>query len=135
MKRILIATLLAAFVAMNPAVVRAADKPTEKAAEGNKGKRPMGRPTSGTIKSFDKATETLTLEGEKAQTFLVTSTTRIMKDGKSATTDALVAGEKVGLFVRTNAVGKVEAVSIRIGQMPRRGGPADKSKGEEKKAQ
>ena len=58
-----------------------------------------------------------------------------MKDGKPATIEALVAGEKVGLFVRSNAVGQVEAVSIRIGQMPRRGGPADKSKGEDKKTQ
>ena len=134
MKRLLSAAFVATFITGTTLAGLAADKPAEKPAEGNKGKRPAVRPFRGTVKSFDKTSQTLTLDGEKAQPVLVTSTTRIYKEGKQATTDALTAGETVMVFARENADGKLEATNIRVGKpAARSGAPAEKPKGEEKK--
>jgi hypothetical protein len=134
MKRLLIAALLATFVTGTTLVSLAADPPAEKAGDANKGKRPAGRPFRGTVKSFDKTSQTLTLEGEKPQTVLITSTTRFYKEGKQATTESLTAGETVMGFGRDNADGKLEALTIRVGKpAPRNVPPAEKGKGEEKK--
>ena len=132
MKRLIIAALLATFVTGTTLASLAADKPAEKAAEGSKGKRTAT--LRGTVKSFDKTSQVLTLDGEKAQAFLVTSTTRIYKEGKAATTEVLTTGETVMGFARENADGKLEALTIRVGKpAPRSGAPGDKPKGEEKK--
>ena len=134
MKRLLIAALLATFVTGTTLGSLAADPPAEKAGDANKGKRPAGRPFRGTVKSFDKTSQTLTLEGEKPQTVLITSTTRFYKEGKQATTESLTAGETVMGFGRDNADGKLEALTIRVGKpAPRNVPPAEKGKGEEKK--
>jgi hypothetical protein len=133
MKKTLIVALLAAFVAAFTVNSYAADKPADKPGDAKKSPRAAGRPFRGTIKSFDKATQTLTLEGEKAQAVTVTSATRIVKDAKPATTDALTAGEMVSGYGR-EVEGKLEAVTIRVGKpTPRPAAPADKPKGEEKK--
>ena len=133
MKKTLIAALLTAFVAAVTVNSYAAEQPADKPGDTKKSPRAAGRPFRGTIKSFDKATQTLTLEGEKAQTVVVTSATRIVKDAKPATTDALTAGELVAGYGR-EVEGKLEAVSIRVGKpAPRSGAPAEKPKGDEKK--
>lgn len=134
MKRVLLATVLAACVAGAPCTLWAAEQPAQKPAETQKAPKAKTRPFRGTVKSFDKTAMTITLEGEKEDTICITSQTRIFKDGKPATTDAITAGEQVRGFARQGAEGKWEAASLYLGQPPARKGPAgDKGKGIEKK--
>jgi hypothetical protein len=134
MKRLLITALLTAFISGTSFVTLAAEAPAEKAGETAKGKRPTGRPFRGTIKSFDKASQTLTLDGDQSPVILITSGTRLYKDGKQATTETLTVGEMVMGFGRDATEGKIEALTIRVGKPPARGpAPGEKGKGEEKK--
>ena len=123
MKRVLIAAILAACVAGTPVALNAADKPADKPAEGKKEARPKNRPLRGTVKSFDKAAKSVTLEGEKGDTILVTAQTRIFKDSKPGTTEDLKPGESLRGFARENAEGKWEAISIYLGKPAPRGVP------------
>lgn len=126
MKKVFLAAVLAAFAFSISLPAPAADKPSDKAAEKEaKGKF---RPFNGKIKEVDKTAKTIKLEGEKAQTFMITSDTKIQKDGKSATLDDVTVGETVGGRARENADGKWEATSLRLGQKP-----AKEPKDEEKK--
>ena len=134
MKRILIAAILGACVAGAPLTLSAADAPAEKPAQGNKAARPKFRPFRGTIKSFDKVAKSITLQGEKGDTILVTSQTKVWKDGKPATTEEITAGELVRGAAKEGAEGKWEAMSVYLGQPPARKAPS-KSKDGEKKTQ
>ena len=75
------------------------------------------RPFHGKIKEADKQAKSIVLEGEKAQTFQITTETRISKEGKPATFDELTAGETVGGRAQEND-GKWDAVTINIGKPP-----------------
>lgn len=135
MKKALIATILATCVAALPVALSAADKPAEKPAEGKKDARPKSRAIRGTVKSFDKAAKSVTLEGEKGDTFFITSQTVIRgKDGKPGTTEDIKPGELIrGGFARENAEGKWEAASLYLGKpAPRPAPPGGKGKEGEK---
>ena len=71
----------------------------------------------GKIKEADKRAQSIVLDGEKAQMFLITSETRLSKEGKPATFDELTAGETVGGRAQEKD-GKWEAVAINIGKPP-----------------
>jgi hypothetical protein len=110
--RTLTAILAAGFLAT---AIFAAEKSSPSAAQQTK---PKYRPFHGTIKSFDKAAKTLTLNGPKAQTFLIISETKINKDGKPAGLEALVAGETLGGRARQAADGRWEALTLNVGKKP-----------------
>ena len=80
--------------------------------------KPKFRPFNGTIKSFDKTARTVTLNGAKAQTFAIIAETKINKDGKPSTVEALVAGETVGGRARQTADGRWEALTLNLGKKP-----------------
>ena len=103
--------------------VMAADKPAEKKAGADEHFRPF----RGTIKSVDKGARTITLEGEKAQTFAVAAETKISKDGKPAAFADLAVGEAVGGRAKETADGKWTVVTLNAGKKPS-AKPAEKEK-------
>ena len=105
----------------------------KKGGDGKKEGRAKYRPFTGKIKEVNKTAKTLTLEGEKAQTFQVTSETRISKESNPATFDDLTVGESVGGRAYNNE-GKWEAVKINIGTLAVRGGKHKKEKEQSKPA-
>jgi|GEM_PF-1491839 hypothetical protein len=131
MKRIVAPTFLAAWLIACLGLLWAADEPTnkppEQPAEQQKAARPKFRSFRGTIKAFDKTAMTLTVEGEQAETFHLTSQTRIWKEGQPATLDALTAGEMVRGAARQGAEGRWEAMSLYLGKpVLRKAPPAQK---------
>ena len=102
--------ITAVFVASLSASAADKDKPAEK--------NEHFRPFRGTIKSVDNGARTITLDGEKAQTFAIASDTKINKDGKPAAFADLVAGEAVGGRAKETADGKWTAVTINAGKRP-----------------
>ncbi len=130
--------------------IRAADKPDEKPAtppEAAKKPRSRGIPFTGKLGAVDQVAKTITVKGkEKDRVFQITSQTRIMKAGKSATLEDGVVGEDVSGSARQAAEGKMEAVSVRFGPRPEgegaKGGdkakpkvdPKVEPKGDDKKA-
>ena len=92
--------------------------------------KPKFRPFNGKIKAVDKAGKTITLEGEKAQVFQITSETKITKDKKPATLEEMTVGDRVGGRAREEGEGKWVALVLNAGL------PAAKpAKDEEKKPQ
>ena len=77
-----------------------------------KPKKHEGLVFRGTVSAIDAKAMTLTVE---TRTFAVTSDTKIIKDGKSATLADGVVGELVsGTYRKTND-GKLNAISIHFG--------------------
>jgi len=127
--KILYATLVASLI-LGANYSLAADKPAAKPAESKQVEKAKYRPFNGKIKAVDAAS--ITLEGEKAQTFQVTSVTKIQKDKKPATAADLKVGDYVGGRAREMADGKWEAVTLNVG-VKAVGKPAEKPKKEEAK--
>jgi hypothetical protein len=131
MKKLILATLLMTLALGTSVSLSAADKPADKPAEGKPAESkpaPKFRPFRGKVASTDKTAKSITLEGEKAQTFLITSQTRIFKDRKPATFDEIMAGEMVGGRAQEKD-SKWEAVTINVG-IP--AAPAKPKEGEKK---
>jgi hypothetical protein len=116
--------VLAFFIQSSFAAEKQAKTPPTSAQQA----KPKFRPFHGTIKSFDKAAKTVTLNGAKAQTFAVIAETKINKDGKPATVEALVAGETLGGRARQAPDGRWEALTLNVGKKP-----ANPTKAEPKK--
>lgn len=116
-KTLLTTGLLAAVFATSTITTPAQDKKPAAAGDAKKG-NPNGMPFNGKINGIDKAAKTINIGKEKKRTISITSETKITKDGKAATLNDAVVGEKVGGFARENADGKLEAVSLRIGDKP-----------------
>lgn len=95
--------------------LRAAEQPAGAAAAAKKQDKAKYRPFRGTIKAMDKAAKTITLEGEKAQQFVVNADTQIKKEGKAAALDNLAVGDRLGGRARENAAGQWEALTINVG--------------------
>ena len=66
----------------------------------------------GTVSAIDVKAMTLTVE---TRTFAVTSDTKIIKDGKSATLADGVVGEQVSGAYKKTDDGKLNAISIHFG--------------------
>lgn len=115
MKKLLIAIVCAGVLLGTNLNLLAADKPAEKKPAVKKEQAAKTRPFNGVIKAVDQSAKTITLEGEKAQTFSVTSETKIMKAGKPATLADLAVGDKVGGRAKETADGKWEALTINAG--------------------
>jgi len=87
-------------------------------------------PFGGTLSAVDKTAMTITVKKKEAEkTFQITSTTKITKAGKPAMLNDAVVGEDCGVFYKKTADGKLEALSLRLGAKPEKGG---EKKAEEK---
>jgi Cu/Ag efflux protein CusF len=117
MKKLILATLIVPMALGTSLSLQAADKPADKPAEAKPAETkpaPKFRPFRGKVSTTDKTAKSITLEGEKAQTFLITSQTRIFKDRKPATFDDIMAGDMVGGRAQEKD-SKWEAVTINVG--------------------
>jgi hypothetical protein len=74
------------------------------------------RPFHGTIKTVNKAAQTIVLRGEKAQTFKVLRETKIRRDGKPIGFEDIVVGDTLGGFARQAPAGHWEALTLNFGQ-------------------
>ena len=117
MKKLFTLAVLVASVACVSSGLRAAegskDKPSQSPGSDNK---PKQMPFRGKVSAVDKSAKTVTLEGkDKGRTYQITSATKITKDGKPAVLDAVTVGESVGGLAKSNAAGKWEVVTLRVG--------------------
>ena len=87
------------------------------APEGPKITKSKPLPFAGKLGAVDKVAKTITLDEKTkpGRTFEVNSETRIMKDGKPATLDDGVVGERVRGSYTKSADGKLEAHTISFG--------------------
>ena len=132
MKKLLIAVALTAALVASSSLARAADpaaKPAGAAKTEKAGKPGKQMPFKGKVSAVDKVAKSVTLEGkEKARQFLVTSESRINKDGKPALFDDIHVGDSVGGLARANASGEWEIVTLNSGIK------SGKSKADDKKS-
>jgi len=111
--KITLMTLLAAAVLGVPTGVSAQTN----APEGPKITKSKPLPFAGKLGAVDKVAKTFTLDEKTkpGRTFEVTSETRIMKNGKPATLDDGMTGERVRGSYTKSADGKLEAHTISFG--------------------
>jgi hypothetical protein len=117
MKSILTLLIVAVFTALFNINAISADKPADKKTEKADPQEKF-RPFHGTIKSVDKVAMTITLEGQSAQKFAITSETKINKDGKPVAFADLVVGDTVGGRARETGEGKWTAMTLNAGKRP-----------------
>jgi hypothetical protein len=96
------------------------EKPAEKSggAQGETNKAPNPNrtvPFRGKVDAVDKQAKTVTVG---TRVFHVTAETRIQKDGKAATLADFVVGEPIRGSLRQTEDGKLNAVSLSLGQKP-----------------
>ena len=128
MRRVITAIIMAALFSGASLSLQAADQPADKAPDGKKETPEKFKGFNGKVKSVDKVAKSITLEGDKAQTLQITSETRISKDRRPATLDAVTAGDHVTGRAREGADGKWEALTLNDALPPKA-----KLKSEEKK--
>ena len=113
--KITVLSLFAAALVAMPALSRAegtnASASPSQAAPA-KPKKHEGLVFRGTVSAIDVKAMTLTVE---TRTFAVTSDTKIIKDGKSATLADGVVGEQVSGAYKKTDDGKLTAISIHFG--------------------
>ena len=114
---IAVLSLFAAALVAMPALSRAAVTSTNAPASPSqaapaKPKKHEGLVFRGTVSAIDAKAMTLTVE---TRTFAVTSDTKIIKDGKSATLADGVVGEQVSGTYKKTDDGKLTAISIHFG--------------------
>ena len=74
-------------------------------------------PFHGNLKAVDTSAKTLTVG---TLTLQITADTKIIKDGKSATLSDGVVGESVGGAYKKTADGKLDAVTVHFGAIPKK---------------
>jgi hypothetical protein len=124
MKRIVIAFTLACSLLLLPGTTRAADESTAPAAANNTRteKKPKQMPFRGKLVAVDAAAGTITLQGkEKNRSLLVSTTTKISRDGKPVTLETVKAGESVGGLAKATPSGEWEVVTLNVGIKPGKG--------------
>jgi len=112
MKTFILAILVAATAAVSTLPSAAADP---KPAGEPKTAPARSLPFHGKIDSVDKQARTVTV-GDRV--FHITSTTRIIKEGKPATLDDAKVGEDVAGAYRQSAEKQMNLVSLRLGAKP-----------------
>jgi hypothetical protein len=119
-----IASLLA--IALLGAVISAHAESTNATtkAEAKTAKKHESVPFKGTIGAVDATGMTFTLDNKDGskRTFHVTATTKIQKDGKTATLSEFTAGEKVTGSYKKGSDGN-DAVSLYAGEKPKTEAP------------
>jgi len=120
-----IAVLASTMFVWTPFIQAGDDQPADAPKPAKKAK---GMPLNGKVSAVDKTAKTVTIgETEKARVLQITSETRIYKNNKPGTFDDIVVGEHIGAYVRPNADGKMEIVTLKTGLA------TPKTKPEEKK--
>jgi hypothetical protein len=114
--KITVLSLFAAALVAMPALSRAEGTSTNAPASSDqtpaKPKKHEGLVFRGTVSAIDAKAMTLTVE---TRTFAVTSDTKIIRDGKSATLADGVVGEQVSGAYKKTSDGKLNATSIHFG--------------------
>ena len=72
------------------------------------------RPFRGTIRIVNKASQTIVLKGEKAQTFKIIPESKIRRDGKPIGFEDIVVGDTLGGFARQAPAGHWEALTLNF---------------------
>jgi len=121
MKRIFVCLIAGFLVCGSGRWLQAAGAVTNAPAKGTPSKG-RGLPFHGNIAAVDKVTKTITMRGEKHRVFYVTPQTKINKDKSPATLNALAVGDYVGGYAREKADGKLELVTLNIGEAVGKGG-------------
>ncbi len=111
MPRLLLATLVATLMLLPKPGLAAASSGDNPCAP-KKEEKARGRVFNGRIKVVDKSA--IILEGPKAQTFQITSATKINKAGKPATIADLKPGDTVGGYAREMPDGKWGTVTLNV---------------------
>lgn len=106
-----LAFIAAALVAA-PSLSRAADSTNAPAAQTPAPKKHAGTPFHGKVAAVDAAAMTFTVG---TTTIVITSATKITKDGKPAVFGDITVGENVTGFSKKDEAGKVTAASVKIG--------------------
>jgi hypothetical protein len=88
--------------------------PPVPAATASTNTAPRRIPFVGTVSSIDKTNKTITLEGPKKQVIRITATTKISKDKRPATFDAITVGIKVSGTRVQKEGGVLEAVTLNV---------------------
>ena len=83
---------------------------------------------TGKVSAVDTTAATVTVG---KTTVNITSETKITKDGKPATLADITVGEKIGGAYKKDEAGKMNAVSIRIGEKPEKEGKKTKPEAKE----
>lgn len=73
------------------------------------------RPFRGTIKTINKAAQSIVLKGEKAQTFKIIAETKINRDGKPVGFEDIAVGDTLGGFARQAPDGHWDALKLNLG--------------------
>ncbi len=123
--------LMLAWGALSQDTVPASSGGAENKSVAPATKTEKGYPFRGKLKSIDRNAMTFTLAGkEKDRVFQVTSETKFVRDGKTATLAQGVEGEEVGGYARNLEGGKIQALTVRFGaaaSAPAKAGSASKS--------
>jgi len=114
LRKITLASILAAVMVGMPARLMADDSTTNKPAKPHA----TGSRFFGKLSAVDATAKTITVENKTMakRTFDITSETKIMKEGKPATLSDGVVGEDVGGTFATGADGKLTAKTVRFGK-------------------
>lgn len=130
-KQITLFAIIAAALVAAPAVLRAEDKPAAPEASqsaDHAAKKKGVVPFHGKVAAVDTTAATVTVG---KTTVNITSETKITKDGKPATLTDITVGEKIGGAYKKDEAGKMNAVSIRIGEKPAKEGKKAKKEDKE----
>ena len=114
-KKISVLVLTAALLWSSDKSILAAGAVTNAPAKGAPSKG-RGLPFHGNVAAVDKAGKTITMRGEKHRVFYVTPQTKINKDKNPATLNAVAVGDYVGGYAREKADGKLELVTLNVGE-------------------
>lgn len=108
------ATQSAAQTTNKPAPSKKSATDTPESSKGEK--KPAAGPFHGKLASVDQTAKTISV-GKR--TFLITSETKIKKEGKPATLQDGVVGEEVSGYVKPNDAGKLVATTVNFGPKPK----------------
>lgn len=101
---------LSAQITNKPAAPKKPSTETQEPAKSEK--KPSAGPFHGKLASVDQTAKTITV-GKR--TFLITSESKIKKDGKPALLQDGVVGEEVSGYVKPNDAGKLVATTVNFG--------------------
>ena len=116
--KITVLTLFAAALVAMPVLSRAEGTNAPAVSDQTtQPKRHDALPFHGNLKAVDTSAKTLTVG---TLTLQITADTKIIKDGKPATLSDGVVGESVGGAYKKTADGKLDAVTVHFGAIPKK---------------
>lgn len=112
---------IAAALIAAPAITRAQDSTNAPAATPTPAPKKHSNVFHGVVAAVDATAMTFTVGNSTA---VVTSTTKITKDGKPAVFADITVGANVACAYKKDEAGKLNAVSVRIGEKKKKETPA-----------